>query len=39
VLLPDGELLSKEGDREFNPQLPAGAIVVVTARPTTQEGK
>ena len=39
VLMPDGQLLAKEGDREFNPTIPSGAIIVVTARPSLQEAK
>ncbi len=39
VLMPDGQLLSKEGDGEFNPSIPSGAIIVVTARPNVQEAK
>jgi protein involved in polysaccharide export with SLBB domain len=39
VLLPDGGVLERQGARNFNPVLPAGAIVVVTARPAAEVAK
>jgi protein involved in polysaccharide export with SLBB domain len=39
VLLPDGGVLERQGARSFNPVLPAGAIVVVTARPAAEVAK
>jgi hypothetical protein len=34
VLLPDGRILAKERDTAFNPEVPSGSIVVVTAKPS-----
>lgn len=34
VLLPDGRILAPEAGRPFNPPIPAGAVIVVTARPS-----
>jgi hypothetical protein len=39
VLLPDGGVMERQGARSFNPVLPAGAIVVVTARPAAEVAK
>ena len=39
VLLPNGGVLERQGARTFNPVLPAGAIVVVTARPVAEVAK
>ncbi len=39
VLLPDGSMLSGAGAKGFNPEIPAGAIIVVTARPVAPEAK
>ena len=38
VILPDGRMLSKEGSAGFNPTIPAGATIVVTARPMVGAG-
>lgn len=35
VLLPDGRILAKEGDTAFNPEIPSGSVIVVTAKPTS----
>lgn len=32
VLTPDGRMLSREGEREFNPEVPPGSIIVVTSK-------
>ncbi len=39
VLLPDGSMLSGAGAKGFNPEIPPGAIIVVTARPVAPEAK
>jgi polysaccharide export outer membrane protein len=39
VLLGDGSMLSPKAGEPFNPSVPAGATVVVTARPVASEGK
>ena len=35
VLLPDGRILAKEKDTAFNPEVPSGSVVVVTAKPSS----
>lgn len=39
VVLADGRILEREPGKPFNPGIPAGAMIVVTARPVTEAAR